>query len=166
MRQRQHFLKKFAISSVCLFIVWLLLSGFIKTNFLVLGGLSSMFVAWLAIKLDIFSDNSEHLKINIRAISYAPYLLKEMIKSNLHVARIILHPKLPIDPQAVWIEASQKTDIGLAIHANSLTLTPGTISLAVEGNKLHIHAITSVTAQGAIEGHIDKRVANLENFIK
>lgn len=89
-----------------------------------------------------------------------------MIKSNLHVARIILDPKLPVEPQAFWIEGSQKTDIGLAIHANSLTLTPGTISLAVEGNKLHVHAITSHTAQSVKNGDIDRKVAGLENFLK
>jgi multicomponent Na+:H+ antiporter subunit E len=159
-------LKKLIISSVCLLLVWFLLSGFFKTNFIVLGVLSSLFVSWLAVKLDIFSDNGEHLRINLRAIGYAPWLLKEIIKSNLHVARIILDPKLPVEPQAFWIEGSQKTDIGLAIHANSLTLTPGTISLAVEDNKLHVHAVSSVAAQGAKNGDIDRKVAGLENFIK
>jgi len=133
---------------------------------MVLGALSCLFVSWLSIKLNIFSENSEHLKINIRALGYVPWLLKEIVKSNLHVARIILDPRLPVQPQALWITASQKTDTALAIHANSITLTPGTISLEVEGKKLHVHAITDHTAQGVKDGDIDKKVAGLESFIK
>lgn len=159
-------MKKLAISSVCLFLVWLLLSGFFKANFLILGGLSCLFVSWLSIKLNIFSENSEHLKINIRAISYIPWLLIEIIKSNLHVARIILDPKLPIQPQAFWTEGHQKTDTALAIHANSITLTPGTISLEADGKKLRVHALTDHTAQGVKDGAIDRKVAGLESFIK
>lgn len=120
----------------------------------------------IAIRLDIFSDNSEHLKINVRAILYAPWLLKEIIKSNLHVARLILDPNLPIKPQALWINGSQKTDTALAIHANSITLTPGTISVEVEDNQIHVHAISDHTAQGVMDGEMDKRVTQLERFIK
>lgn len=159
-------MKKLVISFVYLFLVWILLSGYFKTNLLVLGVLSCLFVSWLAIKLDIFSDNSDHLKINIRAIGYAPWLLKEIIKSNLHVSRIVLDPKLPINPQSLWIEGSQKTDTALAIHANSITLTPGTISLEVDGKKIHVHAISDDAAQGVKDGDIDKKVANLEKYIK
>ena len=159
-------MKKLVISFLCLFVVWLLLSGYLKTNLLVLGALSCLLVSITAIRLKIFSENNEHLNINLRAVFYLPWLLKEIVKSNLHVARLILDPELPVKPQSLWIETQQKTDTALAIHANSITLTPGTISLEVEDKKIHVHAVSDHTAQGVKDGEIDKRVAKLENFIK
>ena len=131
-----------------------------------LGALSCLLVSFLSIRLNIFSENSEHLKINFKAIFYIPWLLKEIVKSNLHVARLIFDPTLPIQPQTLWIEGSQKTDTALAIHANSITLTPGTISVEIDDNKIHVHAISDVTAEGVKSGEMDKQVSALESLIK
>lgn len=60
---------------------------------------------------------------------------------------------------------SQKTNTGLAVHANSITLTPGTISVDINENEIFVHALTNHTAQGIIDGDIDKRVSQLEGKI-
>lgn len=60
---------------------------------------------------------------------------------------------------------SQKTNTGLAVHANSITLTPGTISVDINENEILVHALTNHTAQGIIDGDIDKRVSQLEGRI-
>ena len=93
---------------------------------------------------------------------YIPWLLKEIIKSNIHVARCILHPRLPIQPQTLTTKPSQKTSAALAIHANSITLTPGTISVDINDDEILVHAITNVAAQGILNGDIDKQVSKLE----
>ncbi|MDG0995609.1 MAG: Na+/H+ antiporter subunit E [Gammaproteobacteria bacterium] len=153
---------KFCLSTSLLFLVWLLLSGFLKTNLIVLGLLSSGLVSLLAVKLGLFSQNGQRLQINLRLPRYLPFLFKEIWQSNLHVAALILHPKLPIQPQTLRYQAHQKTDSGLAVHANSITLTPGTISVDINNNEILVHAISDTTAAGVKSGSIDKQVCKLE----
>lgn len=155
-------MKTFIFSFTSLFLVWLLLSGYYKTNLLVLGVLSCLLVTVLAVQLKIYSSKHHRLKFNLRLPLYIPWLLKEIVKSNLHVARCILNPKLPIQPQTLTTQPSQKTNTALAVHANSITLTPGTISVDISDNKILVHALTDHTAQGIIDGDIDKQVSKLE----
>lgn len=153
---------KFCLSTSLLFLVWLLLSGFLKTNLLVLGLLSSGLVSLLAVKLELLDKNSQRLRINLRLPRYLPFLFKEIWHSNLHVAALILNPKLPIQPQILRYQAKQKSESGLAVHANSITLTPGTISIDIKGKEILIHALSNTTADGVREGNIDKQVCKLE----
>lgn len=155
-------MKTFILSFTSLFIVWLLLSGYFKTNLIVSGILSCVLVTVISIKLKIYSSQHQRLLFNLRLPSYAPWLLKEIIKSNIHVARCILGSGSFIKPQTLTTHASQKTNTGIAVHANSITLTPGTISVDISGNKILVHALTDHTAQGIIDGYIDKQVSKLE----
>ena len=130
-----------------------------------LGIISCALVTYLSIKLKIYSSNHERIKFNLRLPLYLPWLLKEIVKSNLHVARCILGSNDRIQPQTVYSKAHQKTHTGLAIHANSITLTPGTISVDINENEIFVHALTNHTAQGIIDGDIDKQVSKLEGGI-
>lgn len=153
---------RFCLSTSLLFLIWLLLSGFLKTNLLVLGLLSSGLVSLLAIKLGLFSEDGQRLQINLRLPRYLPFLFKEIWYSNLHVAALILNPKLPIQPQTLRYQAKQKSDSGLAVHANSITLTPGTISVDINDKEILVHALSNTTAEGVRAGSIDKQVCKLE----
>jgi len=158
-------LKTIILSFTSLFLLWLLLSGYFKTNIIVFGIISCAFVTYLSIKLKIYSSHHERIKFNLRLPLYLPWLLKEIAKSNLHVARCILVSKDSIKPQMVYSKPSQKTNTGLAVHANSITLTPGTISVDINDDEILVHALTNHTAQGIIDGYIDKRVSQLEGRI-
>ncbi len=70
------------------------------------------------------------------AVTYFPWLMREIAKSAWAVTKIILHPSLPISPTMTVVRASQKTSVGVATYANSITLTPGTITVGVNGNEL------------------------------
>lgn len=156
-------MKTIFISFVSLYLLWELLSGYFKTNLIVLGIISCVFVTILSIKLKIYSKQHERIRINLKLPLYIPWLLKEIIKSNLHVARCILSSNESIQPQLVTIKPSQKTNAGIAVHANSITLTPGTISIDIkDNNEILVHALTNNTAQGIINGDIDKQVTKLE----
>ncbi len=96
---------------------------------------------------------------------YIPWLLKEIIKSNVYVTKLVLNPRLPIQPQTLTCSPSQKTNTGLAVHANSITLTPGTISVNISENEILVHALSNHTAQGIIDADIDKQVSKLERRI-
>jgi multicomponent Na+:H+ antiporter subunit E len=72
--------------------------------------------------------------------------------------RIIVDPKLPISPTLVRFKPSQKTPVGLVTHANSITLTPGTITVEAEPHQFLVHAITRDGAAGAVDSDMDRRV--------
>lgn len=130
-----------------------------------LGALSCLLVTILAIRLKIYSSQHQRLRLNLRLPLYIPWLLKEIVKSNIHVARCILNPALPIKPQIITAKSSQKTSAALAVHANSITLTPGTISVDINDHEILVHAITDHTAQGIHEGEIDKHVSKIERHL-
>jgi multicomponent Na+:H+ antiporter subunit E len=145
-----------------LMLVWLLLSGHYSTTFVVYGVLSCLGVVALMLHLEILDDEALPTDLGFPAILYLPWLLKEILLSNLAVAKVILDPKLPIHPRILRISASQKTDVGRVIYANSITLTPGTVTLDVRHENFLVHALTTDSAEGLLSGEMDRRVADLE----
>ncbi len=82
----------------------------------------------------------------------------QIVIANIDVARRVLSPSLPISPTLIRVKASQSTDLGQAIYANSITLTPGTISIDVEDGEILVHALTREGAQSLLDGEMDRRV--------
>jgi multicomponent Na+:H+ antiporter subunit E len=145
-----------------LYAFWLLLSGFF-TPFLMLAGVGSALAAvWLARRMNAIDHEGLPVGLIPRALLYWPWLLKEIAKSAWDVSRIIVHPKLPISPTLVRFTPSQRTDIGLVVHANSITLTPGTIAVEASASEFLVHGITRASAQGTIASEMDRRVTACE----
>jgi multicomponent Na+:H+ antiporter subunit E len=150
-------------SVVVLAVFWLLLSGFF-TPFLVGAGIgSAIAVALFARRMDVMDREGMPLHVVLRALAYFPWLLKEIAKSGWDVTRIILHPALPISPTLVRFKPSQRTALGLVTHANSITLTPGTLSVDVDADEFLVHALTASGAAGVVASEMDRRVAGLES---
>jgi len=148
-----------------LFAFWLLLSGFF-TPFLVAAGAGCALAALaLGQRMEVMDREGHPLHLSVRmALSYWPWLLKEIVKSGWEVSRAILRPRLAISPTLVRFRASQTTDLGLVIHANSITLTPGTICVAINGRELLVHALLRSGAESTGTGsEMDRRVAALED---
>ena len=142
---------------------WLLWSGHTEPSLLVFGVLSSATAVALALRMDVVDHEGQPFgRLGARPLLYLPWLLWQIAKANWAVARIILDPRLPISPRLVRIRASQKTDLGLAIHANSITLTPGTLSLDVRQRTILVHALTREAAEELAAGEMDRRVTRLE----
>ena len=158
-------LKAFLLSFFSLAIIWLLLSGYFKPILLILGAISCLLVTYLSFQLKIYSSTNDRLKFNLRLPLYFPWLLIEIIKSNIHVAKLVLSPKASIQPQTLTTQPSQKTNTGIAVHANSITLTPGTISVDVNKDGILVHALSNHTAQGIIDKEIDTQVTKHEEHI-
>ncbi len=149
--------------SAALAALWMLLSGHTESHLLGLGGLSVVLTVWIVKALGILDREAIPVHLLLRTIAYWPWLLWEIVKANWDVAKIILNPSLPISPTLMRVTASQKTDLGKAIYANSITLTPGTLSVNLEGDQITIHAITREGADGVAEGTMDRKVIWLEN---
>ena len=148
-----------------LFVFWLMLSG-LYTPFLVAAGAGcALAVIWLAHRMNVMDREGHPIHLSLRAMfSYWPWLIKEIVKSGWEVSREILRPKPAISPTITRFEASQESDLGLVIHANSITLTPGTICVAVEGRELLVHALLKSGAESQVTGsEMDRRVAALED---
>ena len=152
------------LAALILFVLWLLLSGHYNPLLLTFGALSCIFVAWIAYKMRLISANSSTLKFNLKLPIFAPWFFIEIIKSNLDVCRRILSPKLPIDPIFVTVNASQLDDLGKAVFANCITLTPGTYSVDTHSDSIEVHALTKELAEYLQKGELCKRIAKLENI--
>ena len=146
-----------------LFAFWLLLSGFF-TAFLMTSGLgSALAVVLFSRHIGIIAHEGHPLRLSFRALySYAPWLLVEIIKAGWDVTRRILHPRLPISPTLARFKPSQRTDLGLIVHANSITLTPGTISVEVGRHEFLVHALSAEGAASLDGSEMDRRVRVLE----
>ncbi|MBX3660857.1 MAG: Na+/H+ antiporter subunit E [Burkholderiales bacterium] len=145
-----------------LFVFWLLMSG-IYEPFLMGAGLgSSLFVVWIARRMELVDAEGHPAHLGPAALTYWPWLVKEIVLSALAVTRIILDPKLPISPTLVRFRPRQTTTVGLVTHANSITLTPGTISLEVAPGEFLVHALTREGAQAVTDSEMDRRVERFE----
>jgi len=146
-----------------LFGFWLLLSGHYDSPLLIGFGIgSTALVVYLSLRMDVVDHEGQPLQLGGRFWRYAPWLLKEILVANLHIARIILTPSLPISPIMVHYRSSQKTDLGRVLYANSITLTPGTITTGIKGDDLEVHSITWVDVNGREEDEMDRRVTWVE----
>lgn len=151
-----------AALAASLFVFWLLLSG-IYTPFLVLSGLvAAIAVALLASRMELVDREGHPIHLGRAVLTYWPWLLKEIVKSGWQVTRIILHPRLPISPTFVRFKPSQRTTVALATHANSITLTPGTITVEAGREEFLVHALTREGAAGVVASEMDRRVTRLE----
>lgn len=147
---------------------WLLLSGYYdKINLLILGILSVVLVIFLSLRMKVYEHKNQPLYFPFFSLLYYWFwLFKEIFKSNLTVALMILNPKLPIKPLLKIVHAKQQTEIGRVIYANSITLTPGTVAINVSLNRgIIVHALhkDSITELG--QGQMHDHVMALEKYI-
>ena len=145
-----------------LFGFWLALSGHYTPLLLSLGVGSTVLVVYLSMRLDVVDREGVPVEIYGRIWLYLPWLLKEIFVANVAVAKVILDPKLPISPRMVVFHGSQKTDLGRALYANSITLTPGTITTGVEGQAFQIHALSAADLETDEEDQMDRRCTWVE----
>jgi multicomponent Na+:H+ antiporter subunit E len=145
-----------------LYAFWLLLSGYF-TAFLMSAGFGcALAVVWFAHRMDVIDAEGHPIHLGWRIVGYWAWLSKEIVKSAWDVSRIIVNPRLPISPSLVAFRPSQKTTVGLVIHANSITLTPGTITIEARPGEFLVHALTRQGAEGVTSGDMDRRVSACE----
>jgi len=148
--------------SLVLFALWLLLSGIYEPLLIFFGVGSCALVLLIAWRMDLIDHEAIPLHVSLGIFGYFAWLQKEIVKANLDVAKLIVNPELPISPRMIRVKATQKTDVGIVTHANSITLTPGTVSVDIEGDEILVHAISREAAEGTLEGSIDRRVTAVE----
>ena len=139
-----------------------MLSGFFTPLLLSLGVASVIAVVWIAHRMDVIDHEGHPIHLTFRAFLYWPWLLKEIILANIAVARVIISREMPIQPTVFGVTATQKTDLGHVIYANSITLTPGTVTIDIDKDNLSVHALTTDAAENLKTGEMDRHVTEVE----
>jgi multicomponent Na+:H+ antiporter subunit E len=153
---------RFAVAALVFAAVWLLWSGHYTPLLLFFGAVSCILVLVLAGRIGFFDVEAYAFHLASRLPGYWSWLLKEIAKANLTVAKIVLHPRLPASPTVVSVDASSLSPLGQAILANSITLTPGTVSIDVDRGVIEVHCLTRESATELKEGEMLRRVARLD----
>ncbi len=142
---------------------WLANSGHYTAFMVTLGAISILFVVLIARRMDVVDHEAQPLHLTLKIPAYFAWLAKEIILANLVVVKHIWLGNKSISPGFATITASQKTDMGKVIYANSITLTPGTVTVNLDGDKFLVHALLSESIDDLETGEMDRRVSQLEN---
>jgi multicomponent Na+:H+ antiporter subunit E len=145
-----------------LFAFWLALSGHYTPVLVVVGAASAVLCTLAAARMRVADAEGHPIELFRGAVTYFPWLAREIARSAWAVTKLILHPRLPISPTMTVVRASQRTSVGVATYGNSITLTPGTITVGVSGNELTVHALTREGALDLEGGGMDRRVSQFE----
>ncbi len=143
-------------------LTWVVLSGKFDAFHLTLGVISCGIVAFASGDLLFSAQNVKRLPGEwLRFIVYVPWLLYEIFRANIHVMRLVFHPRMMdvINPQMIKFNSRLESEMARFIYANSITLTPGTITVYVSLYGAYtVHAIDDASAQG-LPGEMESRVA-------
>lgn len=128
---------------------WFALSGETSTFFLVVAALSVWFALWVSARLRVLDRDASPYHRLVQLLLYAGWLVWQIIKANVEVIARVLGPRHAIDPAMVQLKAPARTDLGKALFANSITLTPGTVTVDVTGADVSVHALVRENATPA-----------------
>lgn len=149
--------------SLTLAAFWLANSEHYTSLMLLLGMISIASVVYVAHRMDVIDDEAQTLPLTLKIPGYYAWLIKEIFLANLLVIKHVWLGNKSISPVFATITASQKTEMGKVIYANSITLTPGTVTVNIEGDQFLVHALLRESIKDLEAGEMDKRVTQLEN---
>ncbi|MGE0358005.1 MAG: Na+/H+ antiporter subunit E [Burkholderiales bacterium] len=149
-------------AAISLFVFWVLLSGYFTPFLLTAGAVSAFAVVVFARRLELVDPEGHPVDFSGSALRYWPWLGVEIVKSAWDVSRLIVDPKLPISPTLVRVKPTQVSAVGRVVYANSITLTPGTVTVVAGREEFLVHAITRAGAESLAAGDMDRRVTRFE----
>ncbi len=138
---------------------WVLWSGMFKPLLLGLGALSCTLASIIAIRMGYFDTRVFALRVNFRLFRFWIWLFGEIFRSSLEVARVVLSRKPKLCTRVVEIDASQLSAVDQVLLGNSITLTPGTLTLDITECRLKVHALTAEGARSLEQGDMLRRVS-------
>lgn len=148
--------------TVFLAAIWLLLSGHYTPLLLAFGLGSVVGVVLIARRMDVIDQEGHPVHLTWRVPLYWLWLIWQIVVSNLAVARLVIAPKLALSPRLIEVETPQSNDVGRVTFANSITLTPGTVSMRFEAeNRILVHALTADIAADLETGAMARRTKDL-----
>jgi len=162
MKKRPATAGKHIITFLLLLPFWLLLSGHYDLFHISIGIFCCGLVSFFSTDLLFSTANiASHHMVIWRFILYVPWLIYQVILANILVARLVLSPGLKIEPQVFSFKTRLKTDLARTTYGNSITLTPGTITVDVNGDEFYIHALAGNFADDLLTGEMEKRISKI-----
>ena len=160
------FLRNTIIQTVLLTAFWLIMSGHYDLMHISFGIFSVILVLLInhSIRRHIYTlgEHSDALKLSlVRLTYYIPWLLWQIVVASLHVAYVVLHPKCPVDPALLRFKTRLGNTSSKVILGNSITLTPGTITLDIQRDEFLVHSLMDISSTGIIDGTMPGEVAKL-----
>jgi multicomponent Na+:H+ antiporter subunit E len=161
---RKSTLAPYVLTFIFTFVTWVVLSGKLDAFHLSLGVISCLIVAVMSGRILLPSPDVYRLPGQwARFITYVPWLLYQIFLANIHVTKLVFHPRMRelINPQMITFNSRLSSEMSRFVFANSITLTPGTITVYVSIlGKFSVHAIDDASA-GALPGEMEERVAGI-----
>lgn len=163
---KKNFRKDIAVQFLVLFGLWLLLSGHYDWLHITIGFFSALLVVFIHIPLNryLFYEKKitkGHVLNYIRLLIYIPWLIWQIIVASLQVAYLVMHPKIPINPILIRFKTQLPNPVAKVILGNSITLTPGTLTISIDEDEFLVHALTEASASSIIDGTMPRQVARL-----
>lgn len=171
----KEFLLKSIIQFCLLLVVWLLLSGHYDVFHISMGVFSALLVVLLHVRLRkyyFFEEELAEAKARMkdvftvrlrygRVLFYIPWLIWQIVVASLQVAAVVLNPKMPIDPALLRFKTKFPNTSARVILGNSITLTPGTITIRIKDDEFLVHAIMDISSSGIVDDSLPGEVAKL-----
>ncbi len=142
--------------------LWLLMSGYYNILLISLGIISCAFCVYLANRGKLIDDEGIPIFFIPRLLSYLIWLFKEILMSNLATAKVIINGK--VEPETFTVKASQVTDVAKVTYANSITLTPGTVTTKMHKDVFEVHALNADFGNDIRTSEMDRKVTWLEGM--
>lgn len=153
-----------------LFILWIVMSGIFELKFLGFGLISCVVISLISIKVLLLGGlktNNSYFTFHLnwpKMVVYVIWLIKEIIKSSIDVSKVVLFKRDTLNPHIIWFKADYDHPAARALLANSITLTPGTITIDIFDDGVYsVHALTDSAAEGLLDGTMQQKVARLYN---
>jgi len=144
------------LKTIGLFGLWVLLSGKLDAFHLSVGFLGAVLIAWVNTKSRHLTEPPLPLA---RLVLYWPWLFWGIVKSNLNITKIILDPKLPINPRLIQYRTDLGSNPAVVLLGNSITLTPGTVTIEVSSSELLVHALDDESSSGLESRTMERKIA-------
>ncbi len=154
-------MRYFLSLAIILSALWLGISGVYKPVILALGAASVLLVVWLSARMEVVGTEHNPAVYSWRLPVYWGWLVWQIVMANVHVARLVLQPQR-IRPRVIRAPVPHRTSVAKVTYANSITLTPGTITLRLEADFVDVHAIDDHSAAGVEDGSMAAKVSWLE----
>jgi len=151
------------ITGSLIFLFWFMLSGHTGGLLIGLGIASSLLSVYLSHRMKLIDHESYPFHLSLRLFSYYAYLGKEIVLANINVIKSILRPSR-VKPKVFTLPVPQQTILGKVIYANSITLTPGTVTVDLKGDELRIHALDADAAADLETGEMASAVPDKEDI--
>lgn len=151
------FYRVLIIKSLVLFLLWLLLSERLNLYHMGLGLASAFAIAWFNTDRSSLHEKT----LPLRIVWYFPWLIGRIMQSGFHLSKLILNPALPIDPKMIRYRTALREESGIVLLGNSITLTPGTITVELNTHELIVHSMDENSALDVTSNRIEKKIAGV-----